>query len=277
VSEAAASLVRTVIVGAAGRMGGQLLRCLHEFPPLVLHGALAEEGHPSLGKDASALAGLEPSGVPITSALAPLLESAGLVIDFSHPAAAPKHLADCVAARVPMLIGTTGLPADFDLQIEKAARTIAVMRVANTSLGVNVLLQLVRQAARQLPPGYDIEIVETHHRGKRDAPSGTALALGKAAADGRGIDFSRHAVYDRQGMGEPRDPGAIALVSMRGGDVVGEHEVRFLGDGERVFLSHSATDRVVFARGALTAGRWLAARPAGRYAMNDFFDYNSEA
>ena len=269
-SAAAGTPVRTVIVGAAGRMGSQLLRSLHEFPPLTLHGALVEEGHPALGKDASALAGAEPRGVLITSSLAPLLKSANLVLDFSHPSAAGEHLADCVAARVPMLIGTTGLSPEFESQLGRAAKAIAVMAVANTSLGVNLLLQLVRQAARQLPPGYDIEIVETHHRGKRDAPSGTALALGKAAAEGRGVDFSQKAVYDRHGMGEPRETGAIALVSMRGGDVVGEHEVRFLGDGERVILGHCATDRVVFARGALTAGRWLAGKSPGCYAMNDF-------
>jgi 4-hydroxy-tetrahydrodipicolinate reductase len=275
VSEAAASPVRTVIIGAAGRMGGQLLQCLPEFPPLALHGAVVEEGHPALGKDASALAGLTPSGVVLTSSLAPLLSAAQLVIDFSSPSATGAHLAACVAARVPLLIGTTGLPAGFDLTLREAARAIAVMAVANTSLGVNVLLQLVRQAARQLPPGYDIEIVETHHRGKRDAPSGTALALGKAAAEGRGVDFSRHAVHGCQGIGEPRDASAIGLVSLRGGDVVGEHEVRFLGDGERVLLTHSATDRVVFARGALTAGRWLSGKPPGSYSMVDYFSSRS--
>ncbi len=263
--------VRTVIIGAAGRMGGQMLRCLPEFPPLRLQGAVVEEGHPALGQDAAGLAGAAPAGVALTSALAPLLTQADLVIDFSNPAVAAEHVSDCARAGVPLLIGTTGLPDDFQQCLTAAAASIAVMAVANTSLGVNLLLQLVRQAARQLPPGYDIEIVETHHRGKRDAPSGTALALGRAAAQGRGVDFARRAVYDRHGITDPRDPETIALVSMRGGDVVGEHEVRFLGNGERLLLSHSATDRVVFARGALTAGRWLAGKAAGRYEMSDFF------
>jgi 4-hydroxy-tetrahydrodipicolinate reductase len=272
---AATSPIRTVIVGAAGRMGGQLLRCLPEFPPLALHGAVVEEGNPAIGEDAGVRAGGAAGTVVIASSLQPLLKGANLVIDFSHPSAAEGHLAACAAAGVPLLIGTTGLPAGFDAQLERAATAIAVMAVANTSLGVNLLLQLVRQAARQLPPGYDIEIVETHHSGKRDAPSGTALALGRAAAEGRGVDFSREAVYGRHGIGEPRESAAIGMVSLRGGDVVGEHEVRFLGVGERVTLSHSATDRVVFARGALTTGRWLAVQVPGRYGMNDFFSYIS--
>jgi 4-hydroxy-tetrahydrodipicolinate reductase len=275
VTAGGSSPVRTVIIGAAGRMGGQLLRCMPEFPPLVLQGAVVEAGHPALGKDAAALAGAEPAGVVVTAALLPLLASANLVIDFSNPAVAAEHVTACAQAQVPLLMGTTGLPDGFDAHLKDASRHIPIMAVANTSLGVNLLLQLVRQAARQLPPGYDIEIVETHHRGKRDAPSGTALALGRAAAEGRGVDFEQRAVYDRHGITNPRDPQTIALVSMRGGDVVGEHEVRFLGNGERLLLSHSATDRVVFARGALTAGRWLAAKTPGRYEMSDFFDDNS--
>jgi 4-hydroxy-tetrahydrodipicolinate reductase len=254
VSAAGAGGIRTVIVGATGRMGGQLLRLMGQFPALCLHGAVASEHNDSLGKDAGSYAGIEPCGIAISASLAPLLDSADLVLDFSGPAAAATTLAACVSARVPLLIGTTGLPREMDAALAAAANSIALLVAANTSLGVNLLLELVRQAAQALPPGYDIEVVETHHRDKRDAPSGTALALGAAAATGRGVN---------------KDD--IGFASVRGGDVVGEHEVWFLGEGERVLLKHSATDRAVFARGALLAGQWLAGRMAGRYTMRDVF------
>jgi 4-hydroxy-tetrahydrodipicolinate reductase len=252
VNAAAASGVRTVIVGASGRMGGQLLRAMSEFPGLRLHGAVASAHSRALGEDATLRCGAAASGVSITADLAPLLEQAQLVIDFSPPSAVVANVRACVSARVPMLIGTTGLPPELEAPLQSAARSIALLVAPNTSLGVNLLLELVQQAARSLPAGYDIQIVETHHRGKRDAPSGTALALGAAAATARGVD-------------------AVGMASVRGGDVVGEHEVWFLGEGERLLLKHSATDRAVFARGALLAGQWLAGRPAGRYGMRDVF------
>jgi 4-hydroxy-tetrahydrodipicolinate reductase len=253
-SAAAASGIRTVIVGASGRMGGQLLRLIGEFPGLRLHGAVASEHSQSLGQDATAHAGAAPSGIQMSSALPPLLDQADLVIDFSPPVAVAANLSACVNARVPMLIGTTGLPRELDAPLAAAAVKIALLVAPNTSLGVNLLLELVRQAAQGLPASYDIQIVETHHRNKRDAPSGTALALGAAAAAGRGVATDQ-----------------VDYASVRGGDVVGEHEVWFLGEGERVLLRHSATDRAVFARGALLAGQWLAGRMAGRYAMRDVF------
>jgi 4-hydroxy-tetrahydrodipicolinate reductase len=254
VTPAAAGAIRTVIVGATGRMGGQLLRLIGEFPALRLHGAVASAQSEALGEDAGGRTGGEPCGIPITATLPPLLGNAQLVLDFSQPSGAATTLAACVAARVPLLIGTTGLPRELDAPLGAAADTIALMVAPNTSLGVNLLLELVRQAAHDLPAGYDIQIVETHHRAKRDAPSGTALALGAAAASGRWVN-----------------PAEVDIVSVRGGDVVGEHEVWFLGQGERVLLKHSATDRAVFARGALLAGQWLAGQSAGRYAMRDVF------
>lgn len=265
------SRIRTVIVGASGRMGGQLLRLIGQFPALRLHGAVASETSEALGRDAGTHAGGEPYGVAIRASLPPLLPEADLVLDFSRPAAAAANLAACVEAKVPLLLGTTGLPRELEAPLAAAADSIALLVAANTSLGVNLLLELVRQAAQGLPEGYDIEIVETHHRTKRDAPSGTALALGAAAAAGRGVSLSDEAVYSRHGIGDPRQTDAIGFASVRGGDVVGEHEVWFLGDGERVLLKHSATDRAVFARGALQAGQWLAGRTAGRYAMRDVF------
>jgi 4-hydroxy-tetrahydrodipicolinate reductase len=271
VSGPAAEGIRTVIVGASGRVGGQLLRLIGEFPALRLHGAVVSEHSKALGQDATARVGANASGVSVTASLPPLLERAHLVLDFSQPSAAAATLAACVAARVPLLLGTTGLPRELDAPLMAAADAIALLVAANTSLGVNLMLELVREAAHGLPAGYDIEIVETHHRDKRDAPSGTALALGAAAAAGRGVALASQATYTRHGIGDPRGEDRIGFASVRGGDVVGEHEVWFLGPGERVLLKHSATDRAVFARGALLAGQWLAGRIAGRYAMRDFF------
>jgi 4-hydroxy-tetrahydrodipicolinate reductase len=264
--------LRTVIVGASGRMGGQLLRVIEEFPALRLHGAVVPEANAAVGQDAGAYVGAAACGVTMTTSLAPLLTGANLVMDFSSPGAASATLAACVSAGVPLLIGTTGLPQELDAALSAAGDSIPVLVASNTSLGVNVLLELVRRAAHALPSGYDIEIVETHHGAKRDAPSGTALALGKAAADGRGANLPQRAVSSRHGIGDARRPEQIGFASVRGGDVVGEHDVWFLGPGERVLLKHSATDRAVFARGAWMAGQWLTTRKPGRYGMRDVFE-----
>jgi 4-hydroxy-tetrahydrodipicolinate reductase len=268
-SPADAQAIRTVIVGASGRMGGQLLGLIGQYPALQLHGAVASERSDFLGRDATAHVGLAPGGVRITAALPPLLKQAQLVLDFSDPSSAAATLSACVAAHVPLLIGTTGLPPELEDELNAAAEQIPLLVAPNTSLGVNLLVELVRQAAQGLPEGYDIEIVETHHRNKLDAPSGTALALGAAAAEGRGVDLAQQMTYSRHG--EPRESEQIGFASLRGGDVVGEHEVWFLGDGERVLLKHSATDRAVFAHGALLAGHWLTGRTPGRYVMRDVF------
>jgi len=263
-------LIRTVIVGASGRMGTQMLRLLPEFPALTLVGAVASERSAALGQPIHQQAG----ALAISAQLPPLLEGADLVIDFSTAAAAAAHVAACVGARVPLLLGTTGLPAELAAPLAAAADLIPLLVAPNTSPGVALLLELVRQSAQSLPAGYDIEIVETHHRDKRDAPSGTALALGAAAAEARGGTLAGQAVYGWHGHGHEqggRGRGQIGISSLRGGDVVGEHEICFLGDGERLLLKHVATDRSVFARGALLAGQWLAGRPAGLYGMRDIF------
>jgi 4-hydroxy-tetrahydrodipicolinate reductase len=256
-------MIRTVLIGAAGRMGMNILALLPEFPALQLCGAVVSEHHAALGEARS--------GVKLTSALPPLLREADLAIDFSSAQSAAANLAACVAARVPLLLGTTGLPRALQAPLDAAAGSIALLVAPNTSPGLNVLLDLVRTAARALSPSYDIEILESHHRDKRDAPSGTALALGEAAARGRGVSFDQQATFARHGLTAPRVAGQIGMASLRGGDVVGEHEVLFLGPGERLMLCHSVTDRSVFARGALIAGQWLAGKPAGRYAMSDVF------
>jgi 4-hydroxy-tetrahydrodipicolinate reductase len=264
-------VIRTVLIGATGRMGLNILALLPQFPALQLCGAVTSDQHAALGEDASARAGAAPSGVKLSSALPPLLRAADLAIDFSSAHAAAANLAACVAARVPLLLGTTALPRELQAPLSAAAESIAVLVAPNTSPGLNVLLDLVRTAARALSADYDIEILEAHHRDKRDAPSGTALALGEAAAQGRGVSLDQQAIFSRGRGSAPRAAGQIGFASVRGGDVVGEHEVLFLGQGERLMLRHSATDRSVFARGALIAGRWLAGKPAGRYTMSDVF------
>jgi len=262
-------VIRTVVVGATGRMGASLLRLLPEFPPLQLTGAVASEHSSVLGRDAGAVIAADKTGVPISHVLPPLLHGAGLVIDFSNASAAAAHVAACSAARVPLLIGTTGLPRELDAPLAAAAEVIPLLVAANTSIGVTLMLELVRQAAETLGPAYDIEIVEAHHRHKLDAPSGTALALGRAAAAARDLEADAAAMPTaRTGA---RHEGQIGYAVVRGGDVVGEHEVLFLGAGERLSLKHSVTDRTIFARGALAAGRWLAQRAPGRYVMADVF------
>ena len=244
--------VAVVILGAPGRMGTSLLRLLPSFPGLRLHAAVAASGNPAVGRDSGELAGVAPNGIRVRSDAEAALEGAGLALDFSTAAAAPSHVAACAAHRVALLLGTTGLGPEMPAILEQAAQRIPLLVTANTSLGVAVLQDLVRAAAAALGPAFDIQVRDAHHAAKLDSPSGTALALGAAAASGGRLAAQR-----------------IGYASIRGGDVVGDHEVHFLGQGERLCLSHSATDRSVFARGALQSGSWLAARPPGKYGMGD--------
>ena len=268
---AASAPLRLALIGASGRMGQQIVRALPAFPGLRLTGALASARSPLLGSDIGALAGASELGVTLRAELPALLAEADLALDFSNAAAAPTSLSHCVAAHVPLLIGTTGLGSELDTAIATASRSIALLLAPNTSLGVTLLLELVRRAAQALPPSYDIEIIEAHHRAKRDAPSGTAVALAEAAAQARGGDLAGQACFARPRIGAGRESGQIGLAVLRGGDVIGEHRVLFLGDGERLELAHSATDRSVFARAALGAGQWLARQSPGRYSMSDYF------
>lgn len=261
--------IRLVLVGASGRMGAQILRLLPEMPLYRLVGAVASARNAALGQDAGRHAGAGECGVPLSGALAPLLKQADLVIDFSTGAAVGEHLDACAAARVPLLIGTTGLSQELHSALAAAAARIALLVAANTSLGACVLEELARRAAAVLPEQFDAEILDVHHRHKVDAPSGTALALGEAVAAARGQRLAEHARTGRQGAVGPRPAGEIGFAALRGGDVVGEHEVRFLGLGETLTLTHRATDRAIFARGALRAGGWLISKPPGRYTMRD--------
>lgn len=259
---------RVGIIGATGRMGLELIRAVHASPGARLAAAIARSGHVAVGHDAATLAGLSPAGITVQADLAAATGNMQVAIDFSRAGAVAATADACAAAGVALMVGTTGLDATTQARLDAAATRIPVLVAPNTSLALNVLLELVQQAARALPAGYDIEICEAHHRHKVDAPSGTALALGEAAASGRGITLPAPPPLTGATAG-PRSDG-IGFAVLRGGDVVGEHDVRFLGPGEQLRLTHVATDRAIFARGAVAASIWLATQPAGRYRMSDF-------
>lgn len=257
-----------VVAGASGRMGRALVREIAQARGMVLSGALEAEGHPDLGRDAGELAGLSPNGIKITADPLPLIAGAQAVIDFTLPRVS-LMLADLAAqARIVDVIGTTGFTPDDEARIRAAARHAVIIKSGNMSLGVTLLAALVERAAKALP-GYDVEILEMHHKMKVDAPSGTALLLGAAAAKGRGVPLDKHAVRARDGETGARNDGAIGFASLRGGSVVGEHQVFLAGAGERLTLSHSAEDRSIFARGALEAARWGQGQKPGLYGMTD--------
>jgi 4-hydroxy-tetrahydrodipicolinate reductase len=260
--------MKIVVAGASGRMGRALVREIAQGHGVTLVGALESEGHPDLGMDAGALAGLQPNGVKLTADPLPLLARAQGVIDFTRPMVSTM-LADLAAqARIVHVIGTTGFSPHDDKRIAAAANHAVIVKSGNMSLGVTLLAVLVAKAAKALP-GYDIEILEMHHKMKVDAPSGTALLLGEAAAKARGVALERHSVRGREGNTGAREDGSIGFASLRGGSVVGEHEVILAGAGERITLSHSAEDRSIFARGALAAVRWGHDKKPGLYGMTD--------
>jgi 4-hydroxy-tetrahydrodipicolinate reductase len=255
------------IFGITGRMGQAIVRALRESPDCTLRGAVASAGSPRLGQDAAELG--EPTGVLITAEVARGIEGAEVALDFSLSSHVAAHAEACAVAGVPLLVGATGLDAATQAVLERASSRIAVLVAPNTSVGVGVVAQLVSMAAQQLGAAYDVEIFEAHHRMKRDAPSGTALALGGAIAGARGQRLEDVAVYDRAGKGAPREAGSIGFSSLRAGDIVGDHTVTFAAAGERVEITHRATDRMTFARGALRAAAWLAGRRPGLYGMRD--------
>jgi 4-hydroxy-tetrahydrodipicolinate reductase len=258
--------IRVAINGSAGRMGRRLVALVAETPELELVAALESSGNRQLGADAGELAGLGRLGLKVTEKLPPA--GTDVLIDFSLPAGTLARLAECAAAGVAMVIGTTGLDRAAEETIAAAAKKIAIVKAPNMSVGVNVLLKTAAQVAKALGPDYDIEIIEAHHRFKQDAPSGTALALARAIAAATGRDLAADACYGRQGTC-PRRPGEIGIHAVRAGDIVGEHRVYLAALGERIELGHVATTRDTFARGALRAALWLAGRPAGLYSMQD--------
>jgi 4-hydroxy-tetrahydrodipicolinate reductase len=255
------------IFGITGRMGQSLLRALRESADLRLSGAIASPTSSRLGLDA-AVDGVA-CGVAVTADPGVGLRGASVALDFSAAAGVAAHARACAAAGVPLVVGATGLDAASHAVLTQVAGQIAVLIAPNTSVGVGVVARLVSLAAAGLGQGFDVEIAEAHHRLKRDAPSGTALALGDAVAAARGQTLAEVAVYDRTGQREPRAPGSIGFSVLRAGDIVGEHTVTFAAAGERVEITHRATDRSIFARGALLAAAWLVGRPAGLYGMQD--------
>ena len=258
-----------VVNGASGRMGQMLVKLVSESPAARLVGALERPGHDWVGQDIGVAMGGAALGVAVSDDVVAAMSTAKAVIDFTAPAATVPLAEIAAQARAVHVIGTTGLTDDDLTRLDAAARHATIIRAGNMSLGVNLLVQLTRKVAEALDEAFDVEVVEAHHRHKVDAPSGTALMLGEAAADGRGVSLARVADRGRDGITGARKDGHIGFSSIRGGDIVGEHEVIFAGPGERVILRHVATDRAIFARGALKAALWGIGRKPGAYDMVD--------
>jgi 4-hydroxy-tetrahydrodipicolinate reductase len=261
--------VRIGVVGAAGRMGRMLIREIAATEGAAFAGATEQAGHSDIGRDAAALAGLAPGGAKIGDDAAPLFAACDAVLDFTSPAATVAHAALAAQARIVHVIGTTGIDAQQTEAIKRAAKHTPIVWGANMSVGVNLLAALTRQVAKTLGPDWDIEIVEMHHKHKVDAPSGTALALGHAAAEGRDVALDKVSARGRDGHTGARTKGDIGFASLRGGDVVGDHVVVFAGTAERIELGHRAAGREIYARGAVRAALWAKGKPPGLYSMAD--------
>ena len=260
--------VRIAVFGAGGKMGCAIVRAIAGAQGAELTAAIERPDYSNLGADITQLAGLPSSNVRVVDQR-PAKGGADVWIDFSTPTAAVPNAQAAAAAGAAIVIGTTGVSAADKGTIAEIAKTIPIVLTPNMSMGVNVMLKLVADAARMLGPGYDIEIVETHHRAKRDAPSGTALRLGEAVAEATGRELAKVARYDRHGDIGPRTQSEIGMQTLRGGDVFGDHTVFFFGQGDRVEITHRASSRDTFAHGAVRAALWLAAKPAGLYDMRD--------
>jgi 4-hydroxy-tetrahydrodipicolinate reductase len=256
------------IAGASGRMGQMLIEAVRAADDCRLGGALDIASSPALGQDAGAFAG-QATGVKITSDLRQGLQGCDVLIDFTRPEGTLEHLRVCRELGVSAVIGTTGFTDAQKAEIAEASKHIAIMMAPNMSVGVNVTLKLLEMAAKALSTGYDIEIVEAHHRHKVDAPSGTALKMGEVIADALGRDLKECAVYERYGVTGERDPSSIGFATIRGGDIVGDHTVLFAGIGERIEISHKSSSRVTYAQGSLRAARFLDGRKAGLFDMFD--------
>jgi 4-hydroxy-tetrahydrodipicolinate reductase len=256
------------VAGASGRMGQMLIDAVREAPDCTLAGALDLASSPAVGKDAGSFSG-QPTGVLITADLRQGLQGSQVLIDFTRPEGTMAHLKVCRELGLGLVIGTTGFTDAQKAEIAAASQDVAIMMAPNMSVGVNVTLKLLEMAAKALSTGYDIEIVEAHHRHKVDAPSGTALKMGEVIAEALGRDLKDCAVYAREGVTGERDPSSIGFATIRGGDIVGDHTVLFAGIGERIEISHKSSSRVTYAQGSLRAVRFLAGRKPGLYDMFD--------
>jgi 4-hydroxy-tetrahydrodipicolinate reductase len=261
--------MRIIVAGAGGRMGRTLIKAIASNKGFALAGALEDARSPLIGQDAGALAGLGDNGVKLLGDAGPLLDKADAIVDFTVPAATVAFTALAAKAGKVHIIGTTGSSAADEAKIKDAAKTAVIVKSGNMSLGVNLLAALTNRVAKTLDNSFDIEILEMHHNQKVDAPSGTALLLGRAAAEGRGVDLDDHSIRVRDGHTGARKPGDIGFATLRGGSVVGEHTVMFAGPAERLELTHKAEDRMIFARGALHAAAWARGQKPGLYSMMD--------
>ncbi|HXH02605.1 MAG TPA: 4-hydroxy-tetrahydrodipicolinate reductase [Candidatus Competibacteraceae bacterium] len=262
-------MIRIAVTGANGRMGRSLIQACREDAELDCTVALDRPDSPALGRDAGELAGVERSGVAVTAALEPELERFDALIDFTRPEATLAYLPLCRRAGRAMVIGTTGFSAEQKALLAEAAQDIPIVFAPNFSVGVNLCLKLLELAARVLGDGVDVEIIEAHHRHKIDAPSGTALRMGEVVAQALGRDLASCAVYGREGITGERDRRTIGFATVRAGDIVGEHTVMFADVGERIEISHKASSRLTFAKGALRAAKWLSNKGNGLYDMQD--------
>lgn len=261
--------MRLIVAGAGGRMGRTLVKAIAATQGLSLAGALENAGSPLIGQDAGLLAGLGDNGVKLSADAGPLMDRADGIIDFTAPAATVALAALAAKAGKVHIIGTTGLSASDDGKIGSAAKSAVIVKSGNMSLGVNLLAALAKRVSKTLDNAFDIEILEMHHNQKVDAPSGTALLLGRAVAEGRGVELEMSSVRSRDGHTGARKPGDIGFATLRGGSVVGEHTVMFAGPAERIELTHKAEDRMIFARGALHAAAWARSQKPGLYSMMD--------
>ncbi len=260
---------RIGIMGAAGRMGRELARAVGAAEPCQLIGGIEAAGSPAIGQDLGVLAGLGEVGAPITSDALELITKVDAILDFTVPAATAEFAGLAANGRIVHVIGTTGLEAEHEAAITSAARHATIIKAGNMSLGVNLLVALTKRVAQALDAEFDIEIFEMHHKHKVDAPSGTALMLGQAAADGRQVRLAEVSARGRDGITGARRTGDIGFASLRGGSVVGDHTVIFAGEGERIALTHEASDRGIFARGAVKAALWGKGKGPGLYDMTD--------
>ncbi len=264
--------MKLIISGSAGRMGRAILENLYQEDDLELGIALEKKGHPAIGRDVGELIGIGTWGIPITTFLKKSLASGEVIIDFTYTQGTLKMVQEASAKGLAIVIGTTGFSGTELKQIEDAAKKIPIVLSPNMSVGVNVLFKLIAEAGKALGPAYDVEILEIHHRQKKDAPSGTAIRMGEVLARARGTSLQKVGRFARQGIIGAREPGEIGLQSLRGGDVVGEHTMTFAGPGERIELTHRAHNRNNFARGSLMAARWVANQKPGLYDMMDVLD-----
>ena len=272
-SQPASRVLRVAVAGASGRMGRMLIEALRASDDMALAGALDVAASPAIGSDATAFLG-HASGVAITADLRTGLKDADVLIDFTRPEGTLAHLALCCELGVKAVIGTTGFTEPQKAEIAACAQRTAIVMAPNMSVGVNVTLKLLQMAAKAMATGYDIEIIEAHHRHKVDAPSGTALKMGEVIADALGRDLKDCAVYAREGVTGERDPSSIGFATIRGGDIVGDHTVLFAGIGERIEITHKSSSRATYAQGSLRAVRFLADRKTGMFDLFDVLGLN---